>query len=36
MIRATFAFSFMFIFILCFYAATGSAEGGEANPQREA
>jgi PAN domain len=36
MLRATFAFSLFFIFILCFYAAAGSAAGGEANPQRQA
>jgi hypothetical protein len=38
MLRATFAFSFFFILVLFFdfYAAAGSATGGEANPQREA
>jgi hypothetical protein len=36
MLRATFAFSLFFIFILYFYAAAGSAVSGEANPQRQA
>jgi hypothetical protein len=38
MLRATFAFSLFFIFILYFffYAAAGSAAGVEANPTREA